>query len=84
MEDELNAGVMLTGADCIKRLIARALVQSYTSNQEIFDPTITTVGNTCARLNPSQIMQLTAEAIDAPADIATVEVNISVVQIANV
>ncbi len=83
-EDELNAGVMLTGADCIKRLIARALVQSYTSNQEIFDPTITTVGNTCARLNPSQIMQLTAEAIDAPADIATVEANITVTQIANV
>lgn len=83
-EDELNAGTFLTGAACIKRLIARALVQSYTSNQEIFDPTITIVGNTGARVNPSQIMQLTAEALDAPADIATLEANIAVVQIANV
>jgi hypothetical protein len=76
---------MLTGADCIKRLIARALVQSYTSNQEIFDPTLTTTGNTCVRVNPLQILSVTSEALDAVADIATaVEANISVVQIANV
>lgn len=83
-EDELNAGVMLMGAACVKRLVARALVDPLTGNQEIFDPTITTVGNTCVRLNPSQIQQVTAGAIDAPADLAVVEANISVVQIAQV
>ena len=83
-EDELNAGVMLTGAACIKRLIARALTQTYVGNQEIFDPTLTSVGNTCVRVNPLQILSVTSEALDAVADIATVEANITVTQINNV
>lgn len=83
-EDELAPGTYLTGAACIKRLIARSLTQTYISNQEVYDPTITTVGNTCARVNPSQILSVTAAALDAPGDVATVEANLSVVQIANV
>jgi len=84
MEDELNPGTLLTGAACIRRLIARALTQSYTGNQEIFDPTLTTTGNTCVRVNALQILPVTTEALDAPADIATVEDNITVTQINNV
>lgn len=83
-ENELSAGNYLYGADCVKRLIARALVQTTVGNQEIFDPTITTFGTECARVNPTQIMEITQEAIDAVADIVTVENNISVVQVANV
>jgi hypothetical protein len=83
-EDELNAGVQLTGAACIKRLIARALTQSYVGNQEIFDPTLTSVGNTCVRVNPLQILSVTSAALDAVADIVTVEANITVTQINNV
>ncbi len=83
-EDELTPGVQLTGANCIKRLIARALTQTYVGNQEIYDPTLTTTGNTCVRVNPSQIIQVTAAALDAVADIVTVEANITVTQIANV
>ena len=83
-EDELNPGVQLTGAKCIKRLIARALVNTYVSNQEIYDPTLTTVGNTCVRVNPTQIVQVTAAALDDAADLDDVEGNITVTQIAKV
>lgn len=83
-EDELNPGVQLTGAACIKRLIARALVNTYVGNQEIYDPTLTTSGNTCVRVNPTQIVQVTAAALDAVTDLAVVEANITVSQIANV
>ena len=80
-EDELTPGVQLTGAACIKRLIARALTQTYVGNQEIYDPTLTTAGNTCVRVNPTQIVQVTAAALDAVADLAVVEANITVTQI---
>lgn len=81
IEDVLNPGTYLTGADCIKRLIARALTQTYVGNQEFFDPTLTSVGNTCARVNPLQVLTVTAEALDTPANIATLEQNITVTQI---
>jgi hypothetical protein len=42
--DELNAGVTIVGADAIKRAIARALVSSLISSQDVWDPT--TVTNT--------------------------------------
>jgi hypothetical protein len=83
-EDELTPGVQLTGTACVKRLIARALTQTYVGNQEIFDPTLTSVGNTCVRVNPLQIVSVTAQALDAPGDIVTMEGNITVTQIANV
>lgn len=83
-EDELNPGVQLTGTACIKRLIARALVNTYTGKQEVFDPTLTSVGNTCVRVNPLQILAVTSQAIDTPANLATVEANITVTQINNV
>lgn len=84
MEDELNPGTQLTGTACIKRLIARALTQPYVGNQEIFDPTLTTSGNTCVRVNPLQILGVTAAALDTTANLATVEANITVTQINNV
>lgn len=84
LEDSLNAGVMLTGAACVRRLVARALVNSYTGKQEFFDPTLWTSGNTCVRPNPLQILDVTAQALDTAANIATVESNITVTQIANI
>lgn len=80
IEDSLNPGTYLLGADAIKRLVALALTQDYSGNQEIFDPTITTTGDTCARLNPLQILSITTEKLSA--SIATVEQNITVSQIA--
>lgn len=80
IEDSLNPGTYLVGADCIKRLMAIALTSDLSSNQEVFDPTLTTTGNTCARLNPSEILNITAAKLDA--NIATVEQNITVAQIA--
>jgi hypothetical protein len=82
MEDELNPGTYLSGAACIKRLIARALHSTMISNQEIFDPTITTFGDHCARSNPTQIVEVTAAQVNAT--LATVEANLSVSLIANV
>lgn len=37
--DELNTGSTLSGADCVKRWIARALFNTYTANEEVYDPT---------------------------------------------
>ena len=65
----------------MRRLVATALVNTYEGNQEIFDPTVTNTGTSAARVNPTQIIAVTAEALDAEADIATVEANISVVQL---
>ena len=84
VENSLVPNTYLTGTACIKRLIARALTQSYVGNQEIFDPTLSVGGNSCVRLNPLQILEITAAALDTPAHVATVEANISVVQINNV
>jgi hypothetical protein len=83
-EDELNPGTQLSGAACIRRLVARALVNTYQGKQEIFDPTLTAVGNTCVRVNPLQILGVTAEALDAVADLNVVEANITVTQIAHI
>lgn len=80
IEDSLNPGTYLLGADAIKRLVAVALVNDYVGNQEIFDPTITTTGDTCARLNPLQILTITSNKLDA--SLATVEQNLTVSQIA--
>jgi hypothetical protein len=79
--DELNPGVSLTGTACIRRLVARALTHTYEGNQEVFDPTLTSVGNLCTRVNPLQIKQLTSAGLDAVADLATLEANITVTQI---
>lgn len=38
-DDELNSGNILSGADCVKRWIARALSNTYVANEEVFDPT---------------------------------------------
>lgn len=82
MEDELNLGTYLSGPDCIKRLIAKALHSDLRGNQEIFDPTITVFGDHCARSNPTQIKDMTAAQVNA--SVATIEANISVSLIANV
>lgn len=79
IEDSLTPGTMLKGADCIKRLVAMALSEEYISNQEVFDPTISTTGVTCARLNPLNIVEVTAAGVDSIADLETN--NITVVQI---
>jgi hypothetical protein len=82
MEDELTPGSMLTDTACIKRLIARALHSNMIGNQEIFDPTMTTFEAGCARSNPTQIVRVTADAVNAT--LSTVEANLSVSLIANV
>lgn len=82
IEDQLNPGTYLTGPACIKRLIAMALHSDLRGNQEIFDPTITTFGDHCARSNPTQIKDMTAAKVNS--SLATIEANISVSLIANV
>ena len=81
VEDVNNAGTYLTGSAAVRRLVATALVNTYEGNQEIFDPTVTNMGDSAARVNPTQIITVTAEALDSVADIAIVEANISVVQL---
>ena len=40
--DELNAGSTLTGENCIKRWVARALGETYTVSDIVYDPTAAT------------------------------------------
>lgn len=81
-EDELNAGEMLTGTAAIKRAVARGLTASYTGNQQVFDPTIEARGALSVLPNPIRIVKLTANGIDTPDNIATIEGNITVSMIA--
>lgn len=75
-EDETSPGDYLVGTDCIKRLIARALIKDYSGNQEIFDPTITNFGTKCARVNPTQILPILAAKLETL--VTNVEPNITV------
>lgn len=72
--DELNAGSTLSGADCVKRWIARALSNTYTANEEVYDPTP-------AKDNANVIRgPITEElTIGSLGDIATIESAITVV-----
>ena len=82
VEDANNPGTYLEGTACIKRLIATALSYDLVGNQEIFDPTLTTTGNTCARVNPTQILEETAQKLDSV--LTNLEANLTVTQIAYV
>lgn len=83
-ENELAPGTMLTGAACVRRLVARAVVSPLSGTQEVFDPTITSLGSSAVRQNPSLISGIIADALDSAGDIAVVEANITVTQLANV
>jgi ribosomal protein L29 len=76
--DELNDGAMLYGTAAVKRAVARALTSSNTSNCNVFDPTLDTRGAYAVRPNPIRVMSVTADGIDIPANLATIEGNISV------
>ena len=77
-EDETAAPARLTGADCVKRLVARALINDLEENRQIYDPTETF----SAVRNGPQIRLVSAAKIGA--DVATVEANITVTEITNV
>lgn len=79
---EPNPGNVLTGAAAIKRAVARALVATYTSNVNLFDPTTELRNNVAIRPNPVRIVTLTADGFDTLANLATVEGNITVSMIA--
>lgn len=74
-EDEDNLGVFLTGADAIKRYIARGLINDEILNRQIFDP------DSSAQGNQPQILEVTA--IKVYADIATAEGNITVTEVSD-
>ena len=80
--NEPNPGNVLVGTAAIKRAVARGLTASYTGNTKLFDPTTETRGSMAVRPNPARIVTLTADGIDTPANIATIEGNISVTIIA--
>ena len=81
VENVTSPGTYLTGSAAVRRLVATALVNTYEGNQEIFDPTVTNTGTSAVRVNPTQIIAVTADALAAQADIATLEAQISVVQL---
>lgn len=72
-DDELNAGAQLTGADCVKRWIARALSNQYESMELIFDPTPSTVNAYIVRGPITDDL-----IVGSLGDISTIESNITV------
>ena len=79
-EDELNPPTRLTGADAVKRFIARALVQDEVRNRNIFDPD-NVQGPNNSFVNGPQIIKVTAPKVAAT--IAAVESGLVVTEIAN-
>ena len=77
-EGEPNAGAVLTGPAAIKRAVARGLIQTSTSNAQIWDPTVELRNGYAVRPNPVRTVRLTTEGIDTLANIATIESNITV------
>jgi len=78
-EDETSVPDRLTGADAIKRFIARDLIRDVVTNREVFNPELTPVPDP-QEFGP-QILEVTA--VKAAADIATAEAKITVTEIAN-
>lgn len=72
-EDELNSGSSLTGADCVKRWVARALAATYTTSDIVFDPTPAT-NNSYVIRGPVQ----TDLTVGSLGDISTIESSITV------
>lgn len=81
---EPDAGAVLTGTAALRRQVARALTQTMVSNRKVFDPNMENFGPYTDRPNAARIEPITAAALDTIANIATVEDNITVVQIPGV
>lgn len=82
--DELNSGARITGANAIRRCVARALVLTKDDFADIYDPTATPApGNTtvAARMGV-RIQRITVGALFA--NLAAAEAGITVTKIANV
>lgn len=79
-----TVNTQLVGPVALTRLIARALISTWISNRNIWNGNVVIAGGTVA-FNDVQVLtqQVTAAAIDVVANIATVEANIAVTQIAN-
>lgn len=76
-----TTGTVLHGTDAVKRLVARALVQEWSENRNVFNNTIDVSGTYSSRKNPVIVEYLRAPALDSLSDIDTIEDNITVVQI---
>lgn len=81
---EPSPGTVLTAEAAVKRSVARALVKTLGSNRNVFDPTLQTYGVQTDRPNAARVTYITAEPWDAIANIATIENNITVTQVAYV
>ena len=81
-----GAGVQLNGAACVKRLVARALINSYTENCNVYNPNVTIAGSSVIAYNTSQMVtvQVTASALDTAANIDDIEENLTVTMVSNI
>jgi len=81
-----GAGVQLSGPACVKRLISRALTNSYTENCNVYNPNIAIAGSSVIAFNTSQMVtqSITAGALDVTGNINLIEQNLTVTQIYNV
>lgn len=81
-----GAGVQLNGAACVKRLVARALINSYTENCNVYNPNVAIAGSSVVAYNTSQMItvQVTASGIDTAANIDDVEANLTVAMVSNI
>lgn len=77
-EDETAAPARLTGADAVKRFIARALVPEEITNRNVFQPEPPAAA--LVPFNGTQILEVTAPSLG---DLATVEAGLAVVEIVN-
>jgi hypothetical protein len=64
-------GVELKGPEALKRLIARALANQWTSNRNVYNPNVAVAGSSVVAYNTSQVViqQVTAPAVDTVANL---------------
>jgi hypothetical protein len=74
-------GTELVGTAALKRLVARALTQTYTENRKVYNNDISVGSSSGQRLNPVYVKSVTAVATDS--SIYNLEQNITVTQISN-
>ena len=82
LPSEPDYGATFTGTAAIQRLVARGMVNTWSSNRKLFAPCVSQAVGTAWMSNPGRIQNITAQGIDA--NVQVISNNIVVTQIPGV
>lgn len=79
---EPDAGTTFTGTAAVQRLVARGMVNTWSSNRKLFAPCVSQAAGTAWMSDPARIQNITAQGVDT--NVQVVSNNIVVTQIPGV